>query len=357
MRSPSGAPAVPFDESKHRRDAGGKFSTKGPAAEETSVVLSEPPVPEPVETAPPGPPAPFLGPKPGLSERFAIYGQGRYGKQLGDKLREVAGMRGVPTPEAYEGFQRAKAEWEALPADRRPSPPAEWRNGTRGGRWNRTMSDLVTDPGTEWALYRCQADREMFDDTGTEYISVDLEAAMEADDWEPAHGDIIELAAVRYDHTGKELGRITRLYSPSPVNLERFGTGAEHIHNISPEMVAGKPHFSEQAPFVRDVFAGRVMLAHNGAFEMKWLNQHINQAKVDFHAQRPIADTYMMFREHYKDHADKHQLGNASAHFGVPYGEGAHRAEHDARAAGELFFKMREDIYSTYDDLYRGGSR
>lgn len=328
-----------FDPSEHPRDGLGQF-TKSTSAE--AQVRLEPPA--------------YVPPDPAISAPFEIKGD-KYAKQLSIKVRECAGMRGVPAAEVHEVFDRVKAEWEAMPARRRPAPPEEWVEGLKGGRWNRTSSQVIADEASAWALYRCQSDRTLFDDTGTEYVSVDLETAMPVGSWSPGNGDIIEMAAIRYDHEGNQTGRYVRLFSPTPEHLSEFGTGAEHIHHISPEMVEGRPHFSEQARLSSDLLAGRVLMAHNSSFELGWLNHHINAAHARFTSLRPTADTYVIAREHFRNRMDNHQLGTVGPYFGVPYTDEAHRAEHDALASGQVFFAMREQIFAEYDARYRKGRR
>lgn len=269
--------------------------------------------------------------------------------EIAGQLRFAAGWRGVPGSQAHQVFEDVRSQWEATPPDQRPSPPESWVKGLSGRGWNNDPVALPSDPASAWALYRVQSDRELFDDSATEYASVDLETASEPGKWGPKDGSIIEAAVITYDSRGYEVDSHSELYAPDQAHLKKFGTGAADIHQITPEMVADAPHFSQRSGEVARALSGRVMLAQNARFEKSWLAKH-SSPQDGFEQTRVVADTYVMARQHLQ--TPNHKLETICSELGVDY-TGGHRAEHDARVAAQVFFALRERIFDDYDARYR----
>lgn len=180
---------------------------------------------------------------------------------------------------------------------------------------------------------------------------VDGETAGITDDrraFEPAYADWIETGIVTHGADGRQTGTFQRLHGVDPRIMRTNGTGAQHIHNISPEMVAGKPRL--ESPQERDTVAaellkGDVLVAHNTFFESK----HLNAAIPDFEGKRPWLDT-MWLAKHFlpETGTTPGRSGLKLAHFVEDTGgtySGGHRAATDAAmmmtAAEKMFATPR----------------
>lgn len=115
----------------------------------------------------------------------------------------------------------------------------------------------------------------------------------------PRWSDVIETGIVHYDNTGKEIGRVSRLHDADPRIREVNGSGAQDVHGISPEEIAGKPKLRdpEENALVRDaILRGGVIVAHNKTFEQN----HLHYGLPDFKDQRPWIDT-AWFARHFSE--------------------------------------------------------
>lgn len=148
--------------------------------------------------------------------------------------------------------------------------------------------------------------------------------------FDPEYADWIETGIVRHDATGTEVSRFEKLHGVHPTILSVNGTGAQDIHNISPEMVAGKTRFDEDHDDVRDeLLAGDVLVAHNVVFEKK----HLTAVIPELSTARPWLDTqwlakHFMPAELSKDGRTGLRLQHFVEDLGGTY-EDAHRAGAD----------------------------
>ncbi|MBB4938141.1 DNA polymerase-3 subunit epsilon [Streptosporangium album] len=94
------------------------------------------------------------------------------------------------------------------------------------------------------------------------YVVVDVETT----GFSPAKGDqICEIALVSLDADGSTVDEWHSLINP------RRATGAVHVHGITQEMVAGAPVIEEVLDEVWQRIAGRVLVAHNISFDLRFL--------------------------------------------------------------------------------------
>lgn len=114
-------------------------------------------------------------------------------------------------------------------------------------------------------------------------------ADLETTGYSPDRGHIIEVALVRIDG-GREVERFHRFYGVPADHAEWNGTGPEDIHHISLGEVEGLPVLIEspsEARAIREFIGDSVLVAHNAAFEDRWLT--FNGVSV------PCADTMKAF--------------------------------------------------------------
>lgn len=283
-------------------------------------------------------------------------------KEMPERLRKAesalrrqregaAALRGAPVRAVEERFAAFRAQYEAdyahLPAGQRPDPPKEWVEGY--GKKDMMAVSSPQDRATLYAMYRCQADPEAFPDNPHQrFASIDLETAGPSgkDGFDPQQGAIIEAAIVEYDRDGRQVGSYSQLIHPGREVMARCGTGAVDVHQITPEDVKDAPGWAEVAPQVARRLDGRVLLAQNARFEKDWLGHHLPAQGEEFDRYGLHVDTMTIARQHWPS-MRTHRLSALCERVGVPYTNG-HRAEHDAVAAGQAFFKMREAIFAEY---------
>lgn len=114
-------------------------------------------------------------------------------------------------------------------------------------------------------------------------------ADLETTGYSPDKGHIIEVALMRIDG-GREVERFHRFYGVPADHAEWNGTGPEDVHHISRGDVEGLPVLIEspdEARAIREFIGDSVLVAHNAAFEDKWLS--FNGVSV------PCADTMTAF--------------------------------------------------------------
>ena len=280
---------------------------------------------------------------------------GRAQKAVSAVRRQVsaaAALRGVHPVDAGERYVAFRdqylREFTGLPADQRPDPPEAWVRGY-------TTKDMMAvsspaDRATLYAMYRVQADPDAFGSSGryARYASIDLETAGPdgKDGFKPVNGSIIEVAIIEYDNNENETGRYSQLVRPDPQVAALCGTGAQHIHGITPDDVKDAPSWEKTAPEVTSRLKGRIMLAQNARYERDWLSHHQRAAGQPFERYGPTVDTMTIAKQHLPD-LPNYRLQTISEEVGVPYTAG-HRAEHDTLAAGASFFALRRRIHTEW---------
>lgn len=139
-----------------------------------------------------------------------------------------------------------------------------------------------------------------------------------------------------------------------------IGEESTAITGITDEMVAGAPSFEGVWAEVRTYLEGRIPVAYNHTFDSKFLWAECRRMGLPPRgADLPPAacddcvwiDPLVWAREIQKDQKG-HKLGDVCARLGVPL-ETAHRANHDAEAAGKVLLALAEKMPERYGDLLR----
>jgi DNA polymerase III epsilon subunit-like protein len=270
-------------------------------------------------------------------------------RQMISEIRNAAALQGVSpkiAAEYYEAYRKQyKDNFASLPTSERPDPPENWVRGefaNSGYAKDFTSSFAPHDPASMYAIYRLRADQSAIPDymkQSQAIASIDLETAGPEgrEGFEPENGRIIEVGIKIYSPNGKVVGTVDQLIKPEESFLQAHGTGAMHIHKISPADLEGKPDWRTISPQISNALKGKILLAQYAPFEKKWLTHHLS----DFSKDTPVIDTMEISRKHY-DLPDN-KLETICNNIGVPYTNG-HRAMHDAEAAGDVYFKQRKAI-------------
>ncbi|TVT00844.1 3'-5' exonuclease [Amycolatopsis bartoniae] len=102
---------------------------------------------------------------------------------------------------------------------------------------------------------------------GLEFTAIDFETTA----LHPGH--IIELAAVRTTADGTVLGELSTLVNPGP----GIPSGPVRVHGITRRELDSAPTLPEAFAFFADLFSGSVLVAHNLAFEARFLRRELER--------------------------------------------------------------------------------
>ncbi len=108
------------------------------------------------------------------------------------------------------------------------------------------------------------------------------------------------------------------------------------IHGIHPEMLIGQPFIDQVLPQFYQFVEETILVAHNAAFDMRFLQLKEAQTGVKF--VNPVLDTLLLSAVVHPSH-ENHDLETISQRLGVRI-LGRHTALGDASATGEIFLKM-----------------
>ena len=178
-----------------------------------------------------------------------------------------------------------------------------------------------------------------------EYVVVDVETTGGT----TRRGDrVTEVAALRCAADGRVLEEFSSL-----VNPERpIPPFISSLTNISWEMVAGAPRFHELAPEVARLLRGRVFVAHNAAFDWRFLSWELERATGVAPDERVLC-TVRLARKVVPE-VGYRSLDALTYFFGL-HNEARHRAYGDARVTaellGRLMARLREREVFTWEAL------
>ena len=108
------------------------------------------------------------------------------------------------------------------------------------------------------------------------------------------------------------------------------------IHGITPEMLVGQPEIGKVLPAFRNFCADTVLVAHNAAFDMRFLQLKEQATGIRF--DLPVLDTLLLSAVLHPNQ-ESHRLEAIAERLGVII-VGRHTALGDAFVTGEVFLKM-----------------
>ena len=165
----------------------------------------------------------------------------------------------------------------------------------------------------------------------------------------PKEDRVIEVAVVHFS-INETFGSCESLVDPECTIPE----SSIAIHNITQEMVTGKPLISAVLPEVFDLIGKRIIVGHGVGFDIEVLAQSAERAGIPCSLRNnPTFDTLRMARL-YGD-SPTNSLEQLRRHFNIEH-EGAHRAMNDVLVNVEVF-KYLVKRYHTTQQLFDTLSR
>jgi len=152
----------------------------------------------------------------------------------------------------------------------------------------------------------------------------------------PSEGDeIISIGAVRIVN-GRLLRHesFERLVKP----IKQVSRASQEIHGISPQMLEGQSASEQVLPLFARFAEDTVLVAHNAAFDMRFLQ--LAQPRTGVAFEQPVLDTLMLSALAHPGHPDaEHRLERIAERLGVAV-IGRHTALGDAIVTAEVFLRL-----------------
>ena len=184
----------------------------------------------------------------------------------------------------------------------------------------------------DFDLFRASESQHALDDRRLAELSYTV-FDTETTGLDPAVDRIIQIGAARLVN-GKLLRQegFEQLVDPQR-SLPEAGIA---IHGIQPEMVRGQPTIDRVLPAFHIFVGDTVLVAHNAAFDMRFLE--LKEASSGVRFDRPVLDTFLLSAVLFPNQVS-HRLEAIAERLGVSV-LGRHTAVGDAIVTAEIFLKM-----------------
>jgi DNA polymerase III subunit epsilon len=142
------------------------------------------------------------------------------------------------------------------------------------------------------------------------------------------HDRVVEIAVVYVSDQGAIQDRWSTLINP------QRDVGPTRIHGITASDIVGAPTFAELAPYVLRAISGRVMVAHNAAFDLRFLADEMVRSGVPL-AELPLSGLCTMQWSSFYLEAPSRRLVDCCRASNIAFTD-AHSAAADALATARL---------------------
>lgn len=143
------------------------------------------------------------------------------------------------------------------------------------------------------------------------------------------HDRVVEAAVVHVDAAGRITGQWDTLVNP------QRDLGPQHVHGIRAAEVLDAPTFREIAGHLVDLLDGRVLVAHNASFDLRFLVAELGRAGYDLEADADVRSLCTMQLARDIIPGAGRTLADCCAAFDIDI-DGAHQASADAMATARL---------------------
>ena len=207
-------------------------------------------------------------------------------------------------------------------------PLTEARRGTRGRAETSSRPEFY-----DFDLFRRSPASDAFDERRLEELAYTV-FDTETTGLDPADGDeIIAIGAVRILN-GRLLPGET---FESLVDPQRsLPEESVAVHGITRDMLAGQPTIDTVLPRFRRFAEDTVLVGHNAAFDMRFLQ--LKEAQTGVRFEQPVLDTLLLSAVVHPEQAS-HSLEEIAARLGVDV-VGRHTALGDALVTAEVFLRL-----------------
>lgn len=162
---------------------------------------------------------------------------------------------------------------------------------------------------------------------------------------DPKADRIVEVAAATFTF-GEVLSRFESLVDPE-CEIPRV---SQDIHNISREMLVGKPKIKEVLPRLLDLIDGHIIVGHAVEFDITLIASEAQRAQVPCHiGEQRFIDTLRLARLY--GESPTNSLEQLRRHFNIAP-EGAHRAMSDVMVNIEVF-KFLAKRYKSVGEMFQ----
>lgn len=163
---------------------------------------------------------------------------------------------------------------------------------------------------------------------------------------EPEKDRIIELAIVKFTFD-KTLDQFETLIDPQ----ESISKESIQIHNITDDMVQGKPKIAEVLPKALKLIDNHIIVGHAIQMDIQFIMEEAKRSKIPCKIhENPFLDTLRMARLY--GQSPVNSLEKLRQHFNIAE-EGAHRAMSDVIVNIEVFKYLSEGFKSSKEILDR----
>lgn len=153
-------------------------------------------------------------------------------------------------------------------------------------------------------------------------------------------------------------GRIAESYETLVNPLRPIPPYVTRLTHITPSMVRDKPPFADIAPQVADLLRGHVFVAHNAAFDRRFVEAEVQRAGCWWQGDRALC-TVRLARG-LVPHLRRRSLDHLAHHYGVPIAN-RHRAMGDALATAHCFLRLLDEAgtrgLDTWEDVAQLSTR
>lgn len=150
---------------------------------------------------------------------------------------------------------------------------------------------------------------------------------VETSGYQPGTGRVLSVAAIALDAAGRPEQRFSTLVDAG------VDPGPVHVHGLTRERLAGAPRFDQIAPDLLGMLDGRILVAHNAAFDHGFLAAEVERAGLRLPVERRLCTLALSRRLGLA--VPDHKLATLARYWGVPQ-ERAHDAIDDVEVLARV---------------------